>query len=119
MPRKKQLVELYLHMSTLSIFVKRRENAMDPDNDCPIYYRLIVHTTGHRAVIVPMHDFDEYHYDHKRYITSRTFKTEEDALSFCKKIVSNPDVPEHIRQLIQALLEQSVNVDDYFKEEEE
>jgi len=92
---------------------------MEYDNDHPIYYRLMVHSMGHRAVIVTMQDFDESHYDESRYITNRKFDSEEEAMNFCKRYEHSSRIPAHVRTLIQALLEQDVNVDPYLTEEEE
>jgi len=92
---------------------------MKYDNDHPIYYRLMVHSISHQAKIVTMQDFDEFDYDEKRYITHRKFGSEEEVLDFCKDIVHSSKIPEHIRTLIQRLLEQNVNVDPYLTEEEE
>lgn len=77
----------------------------------PIYYRILV--SDGKAVIATLQDFDEYDYDHSRYLTQRTFETEEDAIAFAQQVYDNPKVPLYIKDTLYSLLHSSYDVDEY------
>ena len=45
----------------------------------PIYYRILVGYQSGEPVVATLQDFDEYDYDHERYLTLQKYDTEEEA----------------------------------------
>ena len=96
----------------------RMNHLVTDDDDHPIYYRLMASSRAPgTAVIVTMQDFDEYGYDESRWITERTFDTEDEAIEFCKMLVKRPDIPDHIKDLVRTAIPISYQVDEYLEGE--
>ncbi len=87
------------------------------DDSLP-YYRLMASArVPGTAVIVTLQWWDECDYDESRWITERKFDTEDEAIEFCKMLVKNPDIPDHIKDLVRTAIPISYQVDRYLEED--